>query len=134
MATEQKSVYREYLLDTNNFEQPRILEDQQAIAALLTRLILLEPGTNPLFPTMGVGLVSKYRYTTQDKENDLKNDIRNQISTFLPEAQCTNVNLIYNEDKTIDIEITVDNTVFVYQSSKLVPITLVDLLEENNQS
>jgi len=127
MATEQKSVYREYLLDTNNFEQPRILEDQQAIAALLTRLILLEPGTNPLFPTMGVGLVSKYRYMMQDKENQLKNDIKNQIATFLPQANCTNVNLIYNNDKTIDIEITVDNTVFVYQSSKLIPIQLQDL-------
>lgn len=127
MATEQKSVYREYLLDTNNFEQPRILEDQQAIAALLTRLILLEPGTNPLFPTMGVGLVSKYRYMMQDKENQLKNDIRDQIATFLPQANCTNVNLIYNNDKTIDIEITVDNTVFVYQSNKLIPIQLQDL-------
>ena len=128
-----KSTYRDYLLDVNNFEQPKILHDQPAIAALLTRLILLEPGTNPLFPTMGVGLVSKYRYTTQDKEEDLKNDIRNQISTFLPEANCTNVNLIYNEDKTIDIEITVDDTIFVYQSDKLVPIMLVDLLEENNE-
>lgn len=127
MATEQKSVYREYLLDTNNFEQPRILEDQQAIAALLTRLILLEPGTNPLFPTMGVGLVSKYRYMMQSKENQLKNDIKNQIATFLPQANCTNVKLIYNNDKTIDIEITVDNTVFVYQSSKLIPIQLQDL-------
>ena len=56
------SEYREYLLDMNNFDQPEILKDKAAIAALLTRLILLEPGTNPLFPTMGVGLVSKYRY------------------------------------------------------------------------
>ena len=126
-----KSTYRDYLLDVNNFEQPKIFYDQPAIAALLTRLILLEPGTNPLFPTMGVGLVSKYRYTTQEKEEDLKNDIKHQISTFLPQATCTNVELIYNEDKTIDIEITIDDTVFVYQSDKLVPIMLVDLLEEN---
>lgn len=124
---ESKAIYREYLLDTNNFEEPRILTDQQAIAALLTRLILLEPGTNPLFPTMGVGLVSKYRYMMQDKESALKNDIKNQIATFLPQANCTNVKLIYNSDKTIDIEITVDNTVFVYQSNKLIPIQLIDL-------
>lgn len=127
----ENSTYRDYLLDVNNFEMPKIFNDQQAIAALLTRLILLEPGTNPLFPTMGVGLVSKYRYTTQEKEDDLKNDIKYQINTFLPQATCTNVNLIYNPDKTIDIEITVDNTVFVYESSKLVPIMLADLIEEN---
>ena len=125
----KESTYREYLLDTDNFAQPKVITDQQAIAALLTRLILLEPGTNPLFPTMGVGLVSKYRYMMQDKEYQLKDDIKNQINTFLPQATCTNVNLIYNDDKTIDIEITVDDTVFVYQSSKLVPIVLSDLAE-----
>lgn len=124
-----ESTYREYLLDMDNFNKPKILTDQQAIAALLTRLILLEPGTNPLFPTMGVGLVSKYRYMMQDKEQQLKDDIRNQIQRFLPQANCTNVNLVYNADKTIDIEITVDDTVFVYQSNKLIPITLQDLAE-----
>ena len=118
------SEYREYLLYMNNFKQPEILEDKAAIAALLTRLILLEPGTNPLFPTMGVGLVSKYRYLYGDNESMLKDDIRRQISMFLPEAQCTNVNLIYNDDKTVDIEITVDDTTYVYQSSKMIPITL----------
>lgn len=119
------SEYREYLLDMNNFNKPRVLEDKEAIAALLTRLILLEPGTNPLFPTMGVGIVSKYRYLySENNESMLKEDIRNQISTFLPEAQCTNVELIYNDDKTIDIEITVDDTTFLYKSSEMVPITL----------
>lgn len=117
-------LYREYLLDTDNFNKPMVLEDKPAIAALLTRLILLEPGTNPLFPTMGVGLVSKYRYLFKDAEPKLKEDIRYQIATFLPEADCTNVELVYNDDKTIDIEITVDDTVFVYQSSKMIPITL----------
>lgn len=127
---EDQSTYRDYLLDINNFENPAILKDQEAIAALLTRLILLEPGTNPLFPTMGVGIVSNYRYMMQDKEQELKDDIKNQIEMFLPEAECTNVNLVYNPDKTIDIEITVDDTVFVYQSSKLIPITLVDLMDK----
>ena len=92
-------LYREYLLDADNFNKPMVLEDKQAIAALLTRLILLEPGTNPLFPTMGVGLVSKYRYLFKDAEPKLKEDIRNQIATFLPEADCTNVNLVYNDLK-----------------------------------
>ena len=127
---EDQSTYRDYLLDINNFEYPAILKDQEAIAALLTRWILLEPGTNPLFPTMGVGIVSNYRYMMQDKEQELKDDIKNQIEMFLPEAECTNVNLVYNPDKTIDIEITVDDTVFVYQSSKLIPLSLVDLMDK----
>lgn len=117
-------LYREYLLDTDNFNKPLVLEDKQAIAALLTRLILLEPGTNPLFPTMGVGIVSRYRYLFKDSESQLKDDIRNQISMFLPQANCTNVELIYNNDKTVDIEITINNDIFVYKSSDMIPITL----------
>ena len=123
------SEYREYLLDVDNFDKPMVLNDKAAIAALLTRLILLEPGTNPLFPTMGVGLVSKYRYLYHDAESQLKDDIQNQIATFLPQARCTNVNLIYNDDKTVDIEITVDDTVYVYQSNKMIPVTLESMKE-----
>jgi hypothetical protein len=122
-----ESTYREYLLDYDSFNKPKILTDQQAIACLLTRLILLEPGTNPLMPEMGVGIVSKYRYLGADQEKNLTRDITNQINTFLPEATCTNVELIYNNDKSVDIEITVDGTIFVYQSSKLAPITLDDM-------
>ena len=51
------STYREYLLSMDNFGRSKILTDEEAIAALLTRLILLEPGTNPLMPAMGVGIV-----------------------------------------------------------------------------
>lgn len=122
-----ESTYREYLLDYDSFNKPKILTDQKAIACLLTRLILLEPGTNPLMPEMGVGIVSKYRYLGADQEKNLTRDITNQINTFLPEATCTNVELIYNNDKSVDIEITVDGTIFVYQSSKLAPITLDDM-------
>ena len=43
---------------------------------------------------------------------------------FLPDADCTNVELIYNDDKTIDIEITIDDDIFVYKSSEMIPITL----------
>ena len=118
------STYREYLLSMNNFGRATILTDEAAIATLLTRLILLEPGTNPLMPTMGVGLVSKYRYLFESSAPQLKKDIENQINTFLPDAHCTNVELIYNQDKTVDIAITVDDTIFVYQSKDMIPITL----------
>lgn len=119
-----ESTYREYLLSMNNFGRSKVVTDETAIATLLTRLILLEPGTNPLMPTMGVGLVSKYRYLFESSAEDLKKDIQTQIRTFLPQANCTNVNLIYNQDKTVDIEITVDDTVFKYSSKDMIPITL----------
>ena len=35
----------------------------------------------------------------------MKKDIQNQINTYLPEANCTDVVLIYNDDKSVDLEI-----------------------------
>ena len=121
------STYREYLLRFDNFGNPKIYVDQQAIACLLTRLILLEPGTNPLFPEMGVGIVSKYRYLGADQESNLKKDIQTQINKYLPQANCTEVVLIYNDDKSVDLEITVNGEIFVYQSKTMSPITLEDM-------
>ena len=123
----ETSEYREYLLKFDDFGNGKIFTDQQAIACLLTRLIVLEPGTNPLFPEMGVGIVSKYRYVTEDHENDLRKDIRNQISRYLPEANCTNIEFTHNDDKTIDIKITIDGTLYTYQSSSMIPIILSDM-------
>ena len=123
------STYREYLLSMDNFGRSRVLTDESAIAALLTRLILLEPGTNPLMPSMGVGIVSKYRYLFADQAPNLKKDIETQINTFLPEANCTNIDLIYNSDNSVDIAITIDDTIFMYKSSDLAPITLQSIKE-----
>lgn len=124
---DNRSTYRDYLLDFDRFNKPKIFNDTQAIASLLTRLILLEPGTNPLFPEMGVGIVSRYRYTTEDQKYQLSEDIKNQINTYLPEALCTNVKLSYNIEKELYIEITVDNTIFIYKSNEKNPLTLEDI-------
>ena len=129
LPSPEESTYREYLLKFDNFGNSKILIDEQAIACLLTRLILLEPGTNPLFPEMGVGIVSKYRYLGADQESNLKKDIQNQINNYLPEANCTEVNLVYNDDKSVDLEITVNGEIFVYQSNTISPITLKDIAE-----
>ena len=45
--------FKEYLLSVNNFNEPAALEGKQAIGLLLVRLILMEPGTDPLHPDMG---------------------------------------------------------------------------------
>lgn len=124
----EKSKYRSYQLAYDSFGKPKILRDEKAIELQLVQLILLEPGTNPLFPEMGVGLVSKYRYLGQDQEDKLKKDIAYQINTYLPDARCTNVTLLYDPtDKSIDIEITVNGNIFVYDSSNIEPITLDDM-------
>ena len=47
---------KEYLLTTNEFLVPDHVEGSDAYGLLLLRLLLLQPGQNPLHPAMGVGL------------------------------------------------------------------------------
>lgn len=125
------STYKEYLLSTTAFKEPAIVTGKKAVATMISRIIMMEPGTNPLHPTMGVGLASKYRFLSSPTiETSLKNDIARQIEQFLPNYQLANVELVYNEDKTVDINIQVDDTVYIYDSSESVPITLSSILND----
>lgn len=110
------AVYREYLLESDVFNKPKTIDDQEAISTLLVRLILLEPGTFASHPRMGVGLVSKFRYMLGDDIVDLRNEIRDQINTYLPEFNNVNVVLSYNDntEKSMDIEIRVDESIYKY--------------------
>lgn len=121
--------YKEYLLKVTPFSEPKVATGREAIATMLSRIILLEPGTNPLHPTMGVGLVSKYRFLdSEDKKMKLKNDISKQVETFLPEYQLIEVDLEYSSDKTVDIKIMIDDAIFIYDSSEIIPISLSNII------
>lgn len=117
---------REYLLTTNRFREPEVATGTEAIGILLTRLIMMEPGTDPLHPDMGVG-ISRYRYGMDNKE-ELRKRVETQIDTYLPYFADTYVTLIYCPDHTVNIEITINNVTYVYESaSSPIPITLSDI-------
>lgn len=122
-------IYKEYVLSTNSFKKPKVLTGKPAIATLLVRIILLEPGTDQLQPEMGVGLVSKYRFLNGNLEANLKSDIKNQVSKYLPELECTNVDVEYTDDKKAIIKVTIDDTIYTFDTSQLeVPVTLDKLM------
>jgi hypothetical protein len=125
MAIRQK----EYLFSTNEFNEPASLTGKSAIGLLLVRLILMDPGSDPLHPTMGVG-IRKYRYGL-DNINELKKSVEEQIETFLPCYQNASVAMIITPDRVCNIEITINDTVYVYDSHTApIPISLTDI--ENN--
>lgn len=117
---------REYLLTTNKFKEPEVKDGQEAVGLLLLRLIIMEPGTNPLHPDMGIG-ISDYRYT-MDKTEELRKRIEDQITKYLPYFSDCNVALIYCPDKTVNVEISVGEVTYVYESSSSPkPILLEDI-------
>lgn len=123
MAVQQ----REYLFSVNQLNKPEQVEGTEAIGMLLMRLILLNPGSSHLHPDMGVG-IERYRFAL-NKLDELKNVIDYQIRTFLPNFQSANVEIKeIASTKMCNIEITIDDVTYVYDSSIApIPISLEDI-------
>ena len=130
MATTQVK-QREYLLTVDEFSNPQVVEGKSAIALLLSRLILLEPGSDPLHPDMGVG-IKKFRFdANKDVLYEIQKVIEKQVETYLPSFQGTEVELALTEDKILNINITVGDTTYVYSSEIDDPIDTLDELRIN---
>lgn len=123
-------ILKEYVFSSNDFKQPKEVLGKKAVALLIVRLILLEPGTNPMRPEMGVGLVSKYRYMFPEKLPELKQNIVDQMTRYLPEYKQAPIELTM-ENSALYIEITVDDTVYKYVMDEQEDnqITLTELMD-----
>ena len=120
---------REYTLSITPLNRPEVLKNQEAIAMLLLRLILLNPGSDPLHPEMGVGIIN-YRYA-MGKLEELKERVAQQIAVYLPCFPAGKVDIEITPTKLCNILITIDDTVYTYDSNEApIPITLDTVLED----
>ena len=71
----------------DDFQNPKLYTNGQAVCTLLVRLIMLEPGTIQSHPDMGVGIISRYRYSVEGAESELQADIQRQVNKYLPILQ-----------------------------------------------
>ena len=119
-------VNKEYTFGVNKFKKPNSVKDNNAIGTRLMELMMMEPGDDPLHPDMGVGLKT-FRYGVNNLDK-LKTRVENQIATYLPFYQNVNVAIIRTPDKVCNIEITIGNTLYVYDSNEVTkPIKLEDI-------
>lgn len=101
-------------MSVDNFNNPKIYSDAQGLMLLLSRLILLEPGTFQSHPDMGVGLLTYYRYELDSDSGlaaDLRQRIRSQIDTYLPILTGIDIQ-VKIEDKTFYVTARINNLVF----------------------
>lgn len=95
MATEttvgKDNNIHDYLMALDDLGQPKVLDmnvpNGQLSSGLLMvmRLIIMRKGTQPDFPDMGVDIVGRYRFSFDEELTALSVDIRDQITTYLPE-------------------------------------------------
>ena len=117
----------EYILSFDQFKKPEIKKGQQAVALLLLRLILLDPGSDPLHPDMGVG-IRKFRYS-MNTIDQLRKRVQDQIATYLPTFHGAQVELEITADKLCNIKIWFNEDLYVYDSNEAeYPITLDSVL------
>lgn len=94
----------EYLLDVDKRQQPKVFTKYEGDRINVFRLIMLEPGTFPTHPTLGVGLVSRWRFRDVDTiKSSLASTIEAQLKDFMPQLidpQVT-VKIVNNNNKNI---------------------------------
>lgn len=121
----------EHLLTTDEYLEPKTIKGADAYGTLLFRLLVLQPGENPLHPRMGVGLGPKYRFMSEDDIEPLRTRIQEQIETYLPGEflGCTVVLNLKENTKYLQIIIIADETKFVYDTeNSSTPIEINDLV------
>ena len=119
---------REYVFSTDNFNRPTTVEKEPAIGLRLLELIMMDPGSNPLHPNMGVG-IRNYRYGINTL-TDLENRISEQIRTYLPMYELENVSLLRTPDKILNVEIKVEGNTYRFNSADTDnPISISDIMD-----
>lgn len=83
---------RDYLLDIDDLSRPKVLDMENiqtgtmnSAALLIIRLLLLKKGSYPDFPDLGIDIRGRYRFAFEEELITLRNELEDQISTYLPE-------------------------------------------------
>lgn len=99
----------ELILGFNNFKEPDTKENYMALAQKILNLLLLEPGTYPDSPEMGIN-ISKYQFEllTPDILSSIQNDINTQVNRYIPSNNIQKIAVFQNNNsKTNAIELII---------------------------
>ena len=104
---------KEHVLSLNDFNMPKVFNENDSAYVLIIRLLLLEPGKFQSHPEMGVGIRSRYRFNNDENFlMNLQNDIKKQIDKYLPELSATDVTITSN-NKVLGIIINTADGAYV---------------------
>lgn len=107
----------EYTLSRDNFGKIKTYDKEMMVAIRLIELIVMEPGDNPLFPDMGVGLYSNYHYGNENCLEDLESHVSEQREKYLPEYTAAEISFEIENNQLV-IGISINKSIFGYDVDK----------------
>lgn len=109
---------KELVLDKNEYNKPKELEDLLAVAQNIQNIMFIEPGTYPNQPELGVGIENyKFEFLDTSTINELEDKINKQIDKFIISTAFIKCNVS-----------TIDNDI----NKKIILITFT--IKKNNES
>lgn len=106
---------------TTRFGTPLEYKNAMAVIMQLVKLITLEKGKNQLYPDMGVGLISRFRYMYEEDLPELENEIARQRDIYLP---------MYSD---VSIKLSMEKSVLIISIGLLDLLVTLDINQESNQ-
>lgn len=101
------------MLSLNDFNMPKVFNNKHADAIHVVYLILLDKGKFQSHPNMGVGLRTEWRFRSEsDILHLLQDEIYDQINTYLPDADVTDIQITLNDEHKLGIIITCGDSSF----------------------
>lgn len=104
------------ILGIDEYYQNAAYKDIFALCSMVQTLIIMEPGTYPNHPYMGIGIRNyKFEYLDSITLNSLQSRIQGQIDQYIPNNKITNVvikainNDVTNKQNTILVKLEFDN-------------------------
>ena len=121
----------EFLMSVDDFQNPKVIKNTDAVSTLLIRLLLLEPGMLQSHPDAGVGLISRFRYSVETEAPNLQSEFQKQIEKYLPQFQGATVS-VKVKNQTFIIGVQIDEAIYgIYYNTETSEITSnhTDLLD-----
>lgn len=89
--------------DLDDFGKPICYTGKEAWIHQILQLCIMEPGSIPSNPTIGIGM-KKYDYLLEDDRKKLANEINRQVPIFFPDMPFVNCDIqLPSEDEDQDI-------------------------------
>lgn len=99
--SQKKTKLKEYSFDIDEYGDPKIYTNFEALGAILMRLFMLEPGTLQNNLDCGIGLISKWKYIQEDQKEAFINYATDQISDYINPYMSVNMSVEFLSGKNI---------------------------------